>query len=87
VRVCVAYDCDGERVSDVPLDRLESATPVYEELAGWTETLSHARALSDLPEAAAAYVRFIERETSVPVDAVSVGPRRDETVLLREPFD
>ena len=61
-------------------------TPVYEELAGWTETLANARALSDLPVAARTYVGFLQKGAGVPLYLVSVGPRRKETIVLHNPF-
>jgi adenylosuccinate synthase len=89
IKVCVAYDTPGGRVRDLPIDLLdepESARPVYEELTGWSEALEHARVLDDLPDAARAYVRYLEEGAGVPVFLVSVGPRRQETIVLHNPF-
>ena len=62
------------------------AKPVYEPMRGWTEELGAARSLGALPEAARAYVKRIERDAGCPVVLVSVGSRRDETIVLKDPF-
>ena len=86
VRVCVAYDTPQGRTRELPLETLATSTPVYETLAGWTEKLPAVRTLGELPAAALAYVRFIEEASGVPVYVVSVGPRREETIVLRDAF-
>jgi adenylosuccinate synthase len=89
VRVCVAYDTPNGRTDDFPIDDIdqpERAVPVYEELNGWTEKLSAARRLDALPKAARAYLDFISEKTDIPHYIVSVGPRRDETIVLHNPL-
>jgi adenylosuccinate synthase len=88
LKVCIAYDTPDGRVSDLPLDLLDSGTitPVYTELEGWKEKLENARVLDELPSAARAYIRFLETETGAPIYLVSVGPRRAETIVLHNPF-
>jgi adenylosuccinate synthase len=86
VKVCVAYDTPRGRTRDLPVDDLDTATPVYRSLPGWTEPLSAARSLGELPAAARDYVRFVESEAEVPAFVLSVGPRRDETILLDDAF-
>jgi adenylosuccinate synthase len=86
LRACVAYETPTGRTADFPIDELASATPVYETLPGWTEDLSGARALGDLPDATLRYVKFLEEQVGVPVDLLSVGPRRNETIILRDAF-
>jgi adenylosuccinate synthase len=89
VKVCVAYDTPDGRTEEFPidlLDRPEQAVPVYEELEGWTEVLANVRVLEQLPTAARKYLRFLEERSGVPVYLLSVGPRRDETVVLQNPF-
>jgi adenylosuccinate synthase len=89
VKVCVAYDTPDGRVDDLPIDLLDRpglATPVYQELAGWSEPLAGARTLDQLPAAARRYVEFLERAAETPLHLVSVGPRRDESIVLRNPF-
>jgi adenylosuccinate synthase len=86
VKVCVAYrDGHGEE-KPFPLDDGAGLTPVYETLAGWTESLEAVRSLADLPRAARAYVDFIAERAGCPIELLSVGPGRDETVLLTTPF-
>lgn len=86
VRACVAYDTPSGRTREFPIDALDTARPVYEAFPGWREELGAARTIEALPEAARTYVRFLEREVGVPVDLLSVGPRRDETISLRDAF-
>jgi adenylosuccinate synthase len=88
VKICVAYhDSDGKPVpmpSDV--ESWERIVPVYEELPGWRESTVGARRLEDIPENARAYIRRIEALTGVPIDIISTGPDRVETIVLRHPF-
>jgi adenylosuccinate synthase len=86
IQVCVAYRTPGGITDELPIDDIDRATPVYEPMRGWTEELAGARTLSSLPEAARAYIERIEREVACPVTLVSVGFRRDETIILRDPF-
>lgn len=84
--VAWAYRWRGELRRDFPrnVKVLAECEPVYRELPGWKEDLSQARSWEDLPPAARDYIRFIEEETGVPVCLVSVGPEREQTILLRE---
>ena len=86
VPVCVAYDVGGKRYDEVPMTQTEfhHATPIYEYLDGWWEDISQARELSDLPANARAYVLALQDMIGAPVAAVGVGPRRDQTVQLRD---
>jgi len=86
VPVCVAYDVHGERHDEIPMTQTDfhHATPVYEYLDGWWEDISGAKEFADLPKNAQAYVRAVEEMIGAPVAAVGVGPRRDQTVQLRE---
>jgi adenylosuccinate synthase len=90
LRVCVAYDTPQGRTDDLPLELLgvdeRQVKPVYEELPGWTESLSEVRDMTKLPKAARDYVRFIEERSGVPLYLLSVGARRLETIVLRDPF-
>jgi adenylosuccinate synthase len=86
VSACVAYDTPAGPTRDLPIDALGTALPVYQTFPGWTEDLAAARAIADLPAAARAYVRFLEEQVEVPIDIVSVGARRDETITLRDAF-
>jgi adenylosuccinate synthase len=85
IPVCVAYDIDGERSDEVPMTQTDfhHAKPVYEYLPGWTEDLSKARSLDDLPAGARAYVDYLEARSGAPFSAIGVGPGRDETITVR----
>ncbi len=87
LKICVAYEVDGERLSYPPYDRVEAAEPVYETLEGWTEEISGCRSRGDLPPVAQEYLARIEQETGCGVGVVSVGPDREETADLRDPFE
>lgn len=84
VRVCTAYEADGRRYETVPADVgvLSRCRPVYEDWPGWMTPLRGAAALSDLPAAARAYVARIEALTGVPVEILSVGPGRENTIQI-----
>jgi adenylosuccinate synthase len=84
VPVCVAYDIDGTRHTEVPMTQTEfhHAVPVYEYLDGWWEDLSQASDFAGLPRNAQNYVRALEQMTGVQVAAVGTGPRRDQTLQL-----
>jgi adenylosuccinate synthase len=86
IRVCVAYRTPSGMTDDLPIDDIDRATPVYESMPGWKEDLAAARTLSSLPEAARSYIERIEREAGCPITLISVGFRRDETIILRDPF-
>lgn len=86
IQLCVAYDTPNGRVRDLPVGDLDRAAPVYESVAGWSETLSSVRSLDALPATARTYVERIAREIDVPVAIVSVGPQRDATIRLRDLF-
>ena len=86
VRACVAYETPSGRTTAFPIDHLGESTPIFETFPGWPEPLSAARSLEDLPAAARRFIDFLAQEVGVPVDLVSMGPRRDETVVLRDAF-
>ncbi|HEY4853278.1 MAG TPA: adenylosuccinate synthase [Streptosporangiaceae bacterium] len=85
VPICVAYDVDGTRHTEIPMTQTEfhHATPVYEYLDGWWEDLTEAREFADLPRHARGYVKAIEDMIGAPVSAIGTGPRRDQTLQLR----
>jgi adenylosuccinate synthase len=86
VRACVAYETPKGRTRDLPIDGLETATPVFETFPGWTEELAHARSVAALPPAARTFVQFVEEQVEVPIDMISVGAQRDDTIVLRHAF-
>jgi adenylosuccinate synthase len=89
LRLCVGYEIDGREVSSPPCgaESFERCTPVYEEMPGWQESTVGITDYSDLPENARNYLQFIQDTLSVPVDIISTGPERDQTIILRHPFD
>jgi len=85
LRICVAYQYGGRRIDeylpvDVPYDQVE---PVYEEMPGWDEPIEEARTLGDLPGKARDYLARVESLAGVPLEIVSVGPRRNQTITVR----
>ena len=86
IPVCVAYEVNGARVEELPASQSDfhHAQPIYEYLPGWSEPISQARELKDLPANARAYVKFLEEVSGAPMSAIGVGPGRDETIQLRE---
>ena len=84
LKVCVAYMINGQRVETFPSSRaaLEAAAPVYEELPGWQTDTSHCRRFDELPPNAQTYVRRIEELIRAPAALVSVGPERDQAILV-----
>jgi adenylosuccinate synthase len=89
VPVCVAYDIDGKRHDELPMNQAEfaRAVPIYETFAGWDEDISKARTLDDLPRAARDYVDALEKMIKAPISAIGVGPGRDETIAVRDLID
>ncbi len=89
IPVCVAYEVDGVRFDEMPVSQSDfhHAKPIYEELPGWSEDISGARELSDLPANARAYVRFLEDCSGSRISAIGVGPARDEIVQLHDLVD
>ncbi len=86
VPICVAYEIDGKRYDDIPMTQTEfhHAKPVYEYLDGWWEDISQCRSFEELPKAARGYIKTIENLSGAPVSAIGVGPRRDQTLVLRD---
>jgi adenylosuccinate synthase len=89
VPVCVAYEVDGKRFDELPMNQADfaRAVPVYETFAGWTEDISAARSLDDLPRNARDYIDALEKMIKAPISAVGVGPGREETIAVRDLLD
>ena len=88
ISVCVGYvDANGETAAN-PIDAVdyESLNPVYETLPGWSESTLGLKSLEALPDNARAYIARIEELVGAPIDIISTGPDREETILLRHPF-
>ena len=88
LKLCVAYDLDGERIEDLPLDagELDRCEPIYEEHDGWSEPLSNARKLEHLPRNARQYLARVSQLCGLPILLASVGAERAETLLVQNPF-
>ncbi|MDQ4052672.1 MAG: adenylosuccinate synthase, partial [Actinomycetota bacterium] len=86
VPVCVAYDVNGVRHDEMPVNQSDfhHAVPIYEYLPGWWEDISGARTLDDLPPNARAYVTAVEEMSGARMSAVGVGPERDQTVVIHD---
>jgi len=86
IPVCVAYEIDGVRVEELPSSQTDfhHARPIYEYLPGWKENISKAKSVEDLPNNAKEYVGFLEKVSGAPISAISVGPGRDETIVVRD---
>jgi adenylosuccinate synthase len=88
IQVATAYRVNGKLTEEFPmtLAEIEQAEPVYEAHPGWTEDLQGCRRFEELPDAARRYVERVEALAGVPVELISVGPGRDETISRSEPF-
>ncbi len=88
IKVCTGYRFEGNLLESLParLETFEQCEPVYEELPGWQSDISAAGSFAELPEKAQAYVKRLEELVGCPIVLVSVGPRRDQTMQLKNPF-
>ena len=89
VQICTGYVVNGEKRSTPPIgaDAYSECTPVYEEIPGWKESTVGMRRYDELPANARHYLRRIEEITGIPIDIISTGPDRADTIILRHPFD
>jgi adenylosuccinate synthase len=88
IKVCVAYEVDGQRCDDLPTNAREFARcrPVYETLPGWKRSTSECRKLEDLPSQALDYLKFLAELMEVPIAIVSLGASRDQTIIVEDPI-
>ncbi len=88
LQICTGYRMDGKEMSAPPIgaDAFDACEPIYEEMAGWSESTLGIREYGDLPESAKAYLKRIEALCGVPIDIISTGPDREETIILNHPF-
>jgi adenylosuccinate synthase len=88
IKVCVGYELNGAKLDRLPASQAAQAAvvPRYETLRGWEESTAGARSWADLPAEAVKYVRYIEELTQAPVALLSTSPERDDTILVRDPF-
>jgi adenylosuccinate synthase len=89
VKICVGYELEGtfSEILPVGAEELERCHPVYEELPGWMESTVGIKSYDALPKGARAYLERIEELAGVPLDLISTGPDREETIVMRHPFD
>jgi adenylosuccinate synthase len=89
IGMCVGYQIDGAAVAGLPIviDRLAECRPVYENMPGWTESTVGITRYADLPANAQRYLERIEELAGVPLDIISTGPDREQTIVKRHPFD
>jgi adenylosuccinate synthase len=86
IPVCIAYEIDGRRVEELPASQSDfhHAKPIYEFLPGWKENISKAKSVTELPENAKKYVKFLAKISGAPISAIGVGPGRDQTIVVKE---
>ncbi|MFY9698712.1 MAG: adenylosuccinate synthase, partial [Rhodoplanes sp.] len=89
IKVCVGYRLDGRIIDYLPASEhaQSQVVPCYESIAGWKEQTAGARSWADLPAQAIKYVRWIEELVGCPVALLSTSPERDDTILVRNPFE
>jgi adenylosuccinate synthase len=89
IRLCVAYQKDGREVESLPLsaDEFEGCEPVYIDMPGWTDSTVGITRFEDLPQNAQDYINKVESLAGVPIDIISTGPDRNETIIQRDIFD
>jgi adenylosuccinate synthase len=88
VQIGVGYRIGGVEHDIFPVgaEALEHCEPIYEEMPGWSESTVGIKRYEDLPQAAKNYLKRMEEVCGVPIDIISTGPDRDETIVLRHPF-
>ncbi|MBD2089026.1 adenylosuccinate synthase [Microcoleus sp. FACHB-1515] len=88
IKVCVAYEIDGQRVRDLPSNarRFGRCQPIYETLPGWKQSTENCRTLEDLPKQALDYLKFLAELMEVPIAIVSLGASRDQTIIVEDPI-
>jgi len=86
IPVCVAYEIDGKRSEELPMTQTEfhHAKPIYEMLPGWSEDISGAKTMEDLPANARSYIKFLEEASGAPISAVGVGQDRNATISIND---
>ncbi len=87
VQVCTGYRLGDKTLNVPPYDGLDQVTPIYESFPGWNEPLSGCRRIEDLPQAVRNYVKAIEEAVGCPAWLLSVGADREQTIVIRNPYD
>ncbi|HEY9298701.1 MAG TPA: adenylosuccinate synthase [Phormidium sp.] len=88
IKVCVAYEIDGQRCEDFPSSSrlFANCRPIYETLPGWQQSTANCRTLEDLPRQALDYLKFLAELMKVPIAIVSLGASRDQTIIVEDPI-
>ncbi len=88
IKVCVAYEIDGETMKDFPSNARHFANcqPIYKTLPGWQKSTAECRTLEDLPKEALSYLKFLAELMDVPIAIVSLGASRDQTIIVEDPI-
>lgn len=88
IKVCVAYDIDGETCREFPTHATKFANckPIYKTIPGWQQSTSHCQTLEELPQKALNYLKFLAELMELPIAIVSVGPGRDQTIIIEDPI-
>ena len=89
LKICTSYNYNGEVLELPPVgaDAIEKCEAVYEEMPGWTEVTVGVRNKNELPQNALNYLNRLEEVVGIPIDIISTGPERDETIVLRNPYE
>ena len=89
LKICTGYRLDGKVIDRFPASSAEQARvePIYEEIQGWKESTMGARSWAELPPQAVKYIKRLEELTGIPVASVSTSPEREDTILVRDPFE
>jgi len=88
LKICTGYEYNGEVIQNIPanLNALAMCKPVYESMPGWSEDISGIRKIEDMPQNTINYIKRIEELVEAPANIISVGPGRDETIIVDNPF-
>lgn len=89
LKICTSYNYKGDILQIPPIgaDAIEQCEPVFEEMPGWDESTVGVRSRDELPQNALSYLSRLEEVVGVPIDIISTGPERDETIVLRNPYE
>ena len=88
IKICVGYRLAGEVITDPPIrvDQYKECEPVYEELPGWDSATAGKTSRDELPLEARQYLDRLQEIVAIPIDIISTGPDRDQTIVIRHPF-
>lgn len=88
LKICIGYEYNGKIIEDMPasIKLLSACKPIYEEMTGWDEDISGIRIFKNLPKTTKKYLKRIEELVETPINIVSVGPGRDETIVIKNPL-